>query len=275
MADFDREIALAPVEAPPIEAAITETWFRAQMSPDHWVVNGPNGGYLAAVLTHGVDRCLGDPGRQMRSLTVHYLRPPSAGDALVGVEVVRSGRSVAFCRVRLVQNGDVKLLATGAWGTGRGGLEHDRWSMPIVDGPPETCPTIDEVRQADPLPLHGQWDLRAARGRMFGGSSSAELAWWIRPRTPRLLDAPLVAAMTDAMPPPIFAVSTEAMAVPTLDLTVHIRAQLDQIGWQPGDWILARFVSRSASGGFIEEDGELWTADGTLVAHSRQLALAV
>ena len=110
---------------------------------------------------------------------------------------------------------------------------------------------------------------------MFGGSSTADLAWWIRPRTPRPLDAPLVAAMTDAMPPPIFAVSTEAMAVPTLDLTVHVRAQLDEIAWDPGDWILARFVSRAASGGFVEEDGELWTADGTLVAHSRQLALAV
>ncbi len=275
MGVFDDDIAVAPVVAPAGLATPSEMWFGATMSPDHWVINGPNGGYLAAVLAHAVDRCLDEPSRQMRSLSVHYLRAPSAGDALVGVEVVRSGRSVTFCRVRLVQDGEVELLATGAWGTRRAGVEHDRWAMPIVDGPPERCPSIDEVRGADPLPLHGQWDLRAAEGRMFGGASSADLSWWIRPRIPRPLDAPLVAAMTDALPPPIFAVSTEAIAVPTLDLTVHVRAQLDEIAWEPDDWILARFVSRAAAGGFIEEDGELWTAAGTLVAHSRQLALAV
>ena len=37
--------------------------------------------------------------------------------------------------------------------------------------------------------------------------------------------------------------------------------------------LLARFTSRLARDGYFEEDGELWTADGTLVAQSRQLAL--
>jgi hypothetical protein len=32
MADFDTDIALSPVEAPPLDAAITETWFSAEMS---------------------------------------------------------------------------------------------------------------------------------------------------------------------------------------------------------------------------------------------------
>jgi len=38
-----------------LDRAPNETRFRATMSPDHWVVNGPNGGYLAAVLAHAVD----------------------------------------------------------------------------------------------------------------------------------------------------------------------------------------------------------------------------
>jgi len=41
----------------------------------------------------------------------------------------------------------------------------------------------------------------------------------------------------------------------------------------PGDWVLARFASRLSRDGFIEEDGEIWSRDGWLIAQSRQLAL--
>ena len=40
-----------------------------------------------------------------------------------------------------------------------------------------------------------------------------------------------------------------------------------------GDWVLADYRSRFSAGGTWEEDGELWAADGTLLAQSRQLAL--
>lgn len=37
----------------------------------------------------------------------------------------------------------------------------------------------------------------------------------------------------------------------------------------PGRWRASVLVA----GGFWEEDGEVWSADGTLLAHSRQLAI--
>jgi acyl-CoA thioesterase len=60
--------------------------------------------------------------------------------------------------------------------------------------------------------------------------------------------------------------------VPTVDLTVHFRA-----AWpadlDPSDFALVVFRSRLARDGFVEEDGEVWTRSGVLLAQSRQLAL--
>ena len=41
------------------------------------------------------------------------------------------------------------------------------------------------------------------------------------------------------------------------------------------DWVLVVFRSTVASDGFIEEDGELWSRDGRLLAQSRQLAVVL
>ena len=42
----------------------------------------------------------------------------------------------------------------------------------------------------------------------------------------------------------------------------------------PDDHLLVRFTSRLSVAGVWEEDGELWTPSGELLAQSRQLALA-
>jgi acyl-CoA thioesterase len=60
----------------------------------------------------------------------------------------------------------------------------------------------------------------------------------------------------------------------TLDLTVHFRdhAALDAL--DASDYVLSTFRTRMASEGFFEEDGEIWSRDGRLIAQSRQLAIA-
>jgi acyl-CoA thioesterase len=53
----------------------------------------------------------------------------------------------------------------------------------------------------------------------------------------------------------------------TLQLTIHLRARP-----APG-WLACRAVTRFVSGGYHEEDFEIWDSAGALVAQSRQLAL--
>lgn len=249
--------------------------YRCQISEKQWVVSGPNGGYLAAILTRAGEAHLGDSTRQLRSLTVHYLRPPRAESAEIEVTSEQIGRSVAFLRLKMIQNDKLILLATGAWATEREGFDFLGWPPPTVPAP-DACSALTSVREGPSLPIHQQWDIRSATdGAMFGSGQAPDLSWWIRPLIHRSLDTAMLVAITDALPPPIFVTDVGPMAVPTIDLTVHIRALLKTVEWDPGAWVLARFTTQYASGGFLEEDGALWTAEGVLIAHSRQLALSV
>ncbi len=74
--------------------------------------------------------------------------------------------------------------------------------------------------------------------------------------------------------PPALEPLTELAGAPTVDLTIHFRAELPR-GGLPDQPLLGRFCTSAAAGGFIEEDGVVFASDGTLLAQSRQLALFV
>jgi len=63
------------------------------------------------------------------------------------------------------------------------------------------------------------------------------------------------------------------MGVPTVDLTVHVRATLPTPHVGPADHVLMIFRTREVRDGFLEEDGEIWSRDGVLLAQCRQLAV--
>ena len=96
---------------------------------------------------------------------------------------------------------------------------------------------------------------------------------WIRFAEPCLLDPIAIAAVSDAWVPAVFSRMDSRNAVPTIDLTVHFRARLPHPTMTPADFCLSMFRTRAVVDGFLEEDGEIWSPDGVLLAHSRQLGL--
>jgi acyl-CoA thioesterase len=141
-------------------------------------------------------------------------------------------------------------------------------ARPLADSPPVP------LGEAGVPTFMRNYDMRWALGSLPGEGRAVETGGWLRTAAPRLLDAPLVAAMTDAWAPAAFAATGRFVAAPTLDLTVHIRRPLPPPGMEPDEHVLVRFSTRLAVGGVWEEDGEIWTPGGELIAHSRQLALA-
>jgi acyl-CoA thioesterase len=124
-----------------------------------------------------------------------------------------------------------------------------------------------------PLPFLDYWEHRFTKGRVVDPTGPAETQGWIRLAEAEPIDAAVVAAMTDAFPPAVFTRSAAPNPVPTVDLTIHFRAALPMVGLEPDDFVLGEFRTRTIAEGFLEEDGELWTATGELLAQSRQLAI--
>lgn len=233
------------------------------------VVRGPNGGYLAALILRAITTDVADPTRRPRSFTVHYLRPPREGDAEILVQPERIGRTTTVVTARMMQDGKLTALAVAALGTDRPGPEFAHLMPPEVAAPDEIAAP---PRNPVDIPMRERYETRLAFGRPpWEGEPAAEAltGGWIRLADPEPLDVHVIAALTDAWFPAVFTVVREPLAVPTVDLTIHFRDEPARVH----DWCLTRFVSRHASHGFVEEDGEIWSRDGRLLAQSRQLAL--
>jgi acyl-CoA thioesterase len=261
MTRFDRDTAVEPMGGGVFSARIDRGW---------WVVRGPNGGYVAAIVLRALLNSV-ETDRTPRSLTIHYTAPPDEGPVRVETRVERVGRSLTTASGRMLQGDRVLALALGAFSKPRVGPSFDHAPRPEAR-PPEACEPFRGF-----IPMNERYEYRHAIGALPGsGAAQALIGGWIRCAEPRLADAPLVAAFTDAWPPACFAPAPNREsvgAVPTVDLTIHFRRDLPLAGARADDYYLAIFRSRFAEQGFVEEDGEVWSRDGVLLAQSRQLAV--
>jgi acyl-CoA thioesterase len=246
--------------------------YAGRVDPGWFVLRGPNGGYVAAIILRALEASVADPDRPPRSLTVHYLRPPAEGPVEVEVTTDRQGRLVSALTARLLQNGKVMATALAAFGAATPIAEYSDVAMPAA--PP---PTALPVPSADgpEIPIRDRFDVRWAVGTPppadGTGTGGNEVGGWIRFEDDQPVDYCAVAALTDAWMPAMFNRVGLTVAVPTIDLTVHLR----DVPPQRPDWCFVRFRTRLSLGGYAEEQGEVWSSDGRLLAHSVQLAMVL
>ncbi len=263
---FEKDIAVRQVSDGLYEVDVDRGW---------WIIFGPNGGYVAALLLRAMQAAVPETERLPRSMTVHYTAPPVEGPATIRTRTERRGRRLSTVTARLEQEGRLCALALGAFSEPREALSFSEVTMPEVPSPEQT-EKMFRTNEGE-IPMHARYDMRPCIGAPgFSGSDRAETGGWIRPSEPHAADAALVAALVDAWPPAIFPKLTPSggpVAVPTIDLSIHFRAPLPHIEQAADDYFLVRFRSTTSCDGFIEEDGEVWSRNGTLLAQSRQLAI--
>jgi acyl-CoA thioesterase len=260
--EFDRATAVAP---------LGDGAWQAVCDPGWWAGRGPNGGYLAAIVLRAMIAQLGDASREPRSLTCHYLRPPAQGPVRVDVKAERSGRAMSTLTARMSQDGRDCILALAAFGIDVPAPAEFTAAPPAVPGPEE----IEPVRaRGSGLSIVERFEVRPALGAgMLAGADEALTGGWLRFAEPRPTDAVALAMFADGWFPSPWVRLREPVPAPTIDLTVHFRAPAAAAALEPEEPVLAVFRSGTAAAGFFEEDGELWSRDGVLLAQSRQLAL--
>jgi acyl-CoA thioesterase len=251
------------------DTAVTRTregTFEADI-PDQrwWVARGPHGGFIAAIVVNALTAALDDPGRPLRSLTIHYPAAPAVGRLEIAVRAERVGRSTAYLSARMEQDGKVVALALAAFSSAFPGPPFQTVTMPDVPPPEEVEP---QRLPGAPLFTHNFEYRFAIGGPPFQEAEHTRSGGWLRLAEPRPLDAAIAACFTDALPPAVFWRLSNFALVPTIDLTVHFRELPD--GYD--DFVLAVFDSHREHDGMWEENGELWSRDGRLLVQSRQLA---
>jgi acyl-CoA thioesterase len=264
MTKFDTDTGLLRVD---------ENRFSGEISPDWSIVRGANGGHIAAILLRAVRMAVADDEREPRSLTVHFARVPKNEAFEVAIQIERTGRTMSNVSARFVQDGKMIALAIGVLSKQQRGPEFADISMPEVPTPD----AIDAVTDREDFPFGRQFDYRRALGPDVGElSDRAEIGVWMRLREPQPTDHIVATQLMDAFAPAVFGKLGQGgggAGVPTIEMTFHFRESLPLPADAPGAWYLGIYRTLTSRGGFIEEDGWLWSEDGVLVAQSRQLAL--
>jgi acyl-CoA thioesterase len=245
----------------------------ADLQPRWNVGNNPNGGYLLAIGVRAMREAAGKP--DPISVTAHYLSPPAGGAVAINTQVVKAGRTFVTTMGEIVQGGRERVRVVGAFGDLTQFRGPTRVSARPPDiPPPDECQSLAHLtRQAGrSIPeVMNRFDLRLPADSPWGRPGDGdpfEITGWIRFRDgtpPSTLSA---VAFADAFPPTLLG-SVATGWVPTVELTVHVRARPS-----PG-WLLGTFRTRVLVNGLMEEDGELWDSQGQPVALSRQLAMVI
>lgn len=284
-------------EAATAVSALGDGRFAASVDPGWSTPFAANGGYLAAILVraieaHGAAADGALAGRQLRSLTCHYLRPVRSGPLEVAVDVLRSGRRITTVRVVAAQDGKdvihalaalavLDLPAAGTW---------EPQPPTVLPPPARDAPSVppDEYRRhaADAWlgssPTMPAMFERVRIAPRLGGvpfsnreirpGEAPETGGWIALPERRPIDAAFIALCADVWWPPAFEPLGRPAIAPTIELTLHVRADIPPAGL-PDEPVLGWYRSTAAHGGLMEEDAALFLPNGTLLAHARQLAI--
>ena len=267
MTAFDEATAVTPEG---------DGWYATRPDERFAIVSGDgtvgavNGGVLLATVLRAVLDT--SPHPDPVATSAHFLRVPRSEPARIQVTWLKRGKTAATARAALIQDGSCVLdttITTGRLGDpGEGGLS---WTgEPPALPPVEDCTGFADFAGATRRNGYaGQIDLRldpATSGWLRGQPQGVpEMRGYFQLREERRPDAYLLALAVDALPPVIFGIARAGWS-PTVELTRHMRGL-------PAPWQL-RVAARSryVSGGWFDEESEVWDSAGCLVAQSRQIA---
>jgi len=247
-------------------ASKSEGRFYGEIAPGWDILGNANGGYLLSIASRAASQAAG--GRFPATVTGHFVAPARPGPFSVDTSVIKEGRRFTTVQAVMFDSDRPILALTGSFGdesTEVSSIERIEAEAPDLP-PAEECVRV-EPTETFPPPFVGKVELRLHPDDASGRLGQPRARGWFRLLDDEPIDAFGLLVAVDAFPPTVFFAQMPIAWTPTLELTAHLRRRPE-----PG-WLRCLFSTRFISGGFLEEDGEVWDSSGRLVAQSRQLAL--
>ncbi|MGE7957555.1 acyl-CoA thioesterase [Pseudomonas sp. NPDC089530] len=240
--------------------------------PTDWAQGRACFGGMVAALQYEAMRAKVPADRPVRSLAITFVGPVVPEVAVsFEVEVLREGKAVSQVLGRAMQNGQVVTLVQGSFGASR----PSEVTVAAEEAPAmkhwDECQELPYVK--DVLPefmrhLAMRWSIG---GMPFTGNKSRDMGGWVRLRGD-VKEEPLteahILALVDAWPPALLPHLSRPAPGSTLTWTIEFVQPLLELNTL--DWCKYRVNIEHARDGYGHAAAALWSADGRLIALSRQ-----
>lgn len=240
--------------------------------PPSWAQGRAVFGGLMAAMVHESMRLKLTDDRPVRSLAISFVSPAAADVPIrFEVEVLREGKAVSTLLGRAIQDGQVVTLVQGNFGAGRSSVV-DVAAAPAVEMKPleQSAPELPYIKGVTPEFMRHVALRWAVGGLPFSGNPSRHMGGWVRLRDvaeEQVNEAHLL-ALVDAWPPSLLPFLKQPAAGSTLTWTIEFiqpTAKLSTL-----DWCRYHVETEHARDGYGHAAAALWTAQGELLALSRQ-----
>ncbi|NIF26694.1 thioesterase family protein [Pantoea sp. Tr-811] len=229
------------------------------------------GGLMAAMVLEAMRLKLTDD-RPVRSLAISFVAPAAADvPTRFEVEVLREGKAVSTLLGRAVQDGQVVTLVQGNFGAGRPSVVQvpalPAMEMKALEDAAPELPHIPGVTPEFMRHVALRW---AVGGLPFSGNASRRMGGWVRLRDVaqvQVNEAHLL-ALVDAWPPSLMPFLKQPAAGSTLTWTIEFIQPVAPL--TTVDWCRYCVETEHARDGYGHAAASLWTAEGELLALSRQ-----
>ena len=240
--------------------------------PAQWGQGRASFGGLVAALQYEAMRAKVPAERPVRSLAITFVGPAEPGVPIrFEVEVLREGKAVSQVLGRALQNGQVVTVVQGSFGASR----PSEIAVTALPAPEmmhwddcQELPYINGVMPEFMRHLAMRWSVG---GLPFTGNKSREMGGWVRLRgdvKEEAVSESHLLALVDAWPPSLLPHLNRPAMGSTLTWTIEFVQPL--LALSTLDWCKYLVEIEHAADGYGHAAANLWSADGRLIAMSRQ-----
>ena len=249
--------------------------WQGRTSDDYWAFVGPFGGATAATILRAL---IDHPERSGTplALTVNYCAPIAQGAFDLDLRLVKANRSSQHWCVELTQGGgEVATLATAVFAERRPSWSHQ----------PAPFPQSKPFEQIRPFPKiaatwANQYEFRFVEGDPGWDGAAAPLTepasayskLWIGDRIPRKIDMLSLMSMSDAFFGRVFHVKRALIPFGTVSLTTYFHADAEDLAAEDTSRVLAVADAKIFYKSYGDQNAELWSPNGRLLATTTQIA---